>query len=289
MRIFTSWAQYKTMKITSVLIITLVVSISTACGQSVDNIVRKITDVNEVQYEHVGIAGQPSENYQNFEKLKEKADIPTLIQLTENKNPVVSCCASWALIDKGYSDLAAIFSKYLNSDKSVATFSGCIKSEDNLSSEFYHRFWNKTTDKKTNQILVQLDSLILYHDNPDWLLLTRALENRVYPKSYNQRIANLAFDKGYKEAIFYLSNWYKAEYIDQLRQALVKYLKNTKFKDVGTTPYYETVAELLKFNDEKIKETVIEKLKKDRHWEYDKEKFKFLLDQYYIYQSDLEK
>jgi hypothetical protein len=277
------------MKITSILIIALVVSISTACGQSLDNIVRKIADLNEVQYEHVGIAGQPSENYQNFEKLKEKADIPTLLELTENKNPVVSCYASWALIDKEYSDLATIFSKYLNSDKSVATFSGCIKSEDNLSSEFYHRFWNKTTDKRTNQTLVKLDSLILYNDNPYWLLLTRTLENRVYPKSYNQRIAILAFDKGYKEAIFYLSNWYKAEYNDQLRHALVKYLKNTNFKDVGTTPYYETVAELLKFNDEKIKETVIEKLKKDRHWEYDKEKFKFLLDQYYIYQSDFKK
>jgi len=165
------------MKITSILIITLVVSISTACGQSVDNIVRKIADVNEVQYEHVGIAGQPSENY---EILKEKADIPTLLELTENKNPVVSCYASWALIEKEYSDLATIFSKYLNSDKSVATFSGCIKSEDNLSSEFYHRFWNKTTDKRTNQTLVKLDSLILYNNNPYWLLLTRALENCIF-------------------------------------------------------------------------------------------------------------
>lgn len=277
------------MKITSVFIITLIVSITTACGQTVDKIVQEIAKINEVQSEHVGFAGQPSENYQNFEKLKEKADIPTLLQLTENKNPVVSCYASWALIDKEYSDLATIFTKYLNSNKSVATFSGCIKSEDNLSSEFYHRLWNKTTDKKTNQTLVILDSLIIYHDNPDWLLLTRALENRVYPKSYNQRIATLAFDKGYKEAIFYLSNWYKAEYNDQLRQALVKYLKNTEFKDVGTTPYYETVTELLKFNDDNIQEIVIEKLKNDRHWEFDKEKFKFLLDQYYIYQSDLEK
>lgn len=97
------------MKLISVLIITLVVSISTVFGQSVDNIVRKIADVNEVQYEHVGIAGQPSENYQNFEKLKEKADIPTLLQLIENKNPVVSCYASWALIDNEYSDLATVF------------------------------------------------------------------------------------------------------------------------------------------------------------------------------------
>lgn len=277
------------MKISSVLIFTLVVSITTAYGQTVNKIVRKIAKINEVQSEHVGFVGQPSENYQNFKKLKEKADIQTLLQLTENKNPVVSCYASWGLIDKEYSDLAAIFSKYLNSDKSVATFSGCIKSEDNLSSEFYHRFWNKITDKKTNQTLIKLDSLIIYHDKPYWILLTRALENRVHPKSYNPRIATLAFDKRYKEAIFYLSNWYKAQNNDPHRQALVKYLISTNFKDVGTTPYYESVAELLKFNDENLKEIVIEKLKNDRHWENDKQKFIFLLDQYYIYQSDLEK
>lgn len=52
------------MKIASVLIFTLFVSFTTVCGQAVDNIVRKIAKINEAQSEHVGRAGQKSENYQ---------------------------------------------------------------------------------------------------------------------------------------------------------------------------------------------------------------------------------
>ncbi|MGB3181004.1 MAG: hypothetical protein WBB45_06420 [Cyclobacteriaceae bacterium] len=77
-------------------------------------------------------------------------------------------------------------------DKKVKTISGCIKPEDYLSSEFYHRFWGKTEDKRMNPALLKPDSLIIYHRKPNWLLPTRALENRVYPKTFNQRIAILA-------------------------------------------------------------------------------------------------
>jgi hypothetical protein len=275
------------MRNTLAFIITFIVCITSACGQTIANIVDKISEINEVQSEHVGVAGQPSENYMNFEKLKEIASINTLIKLTEHKNPVVSCYASWGLIDKGYTELPSIFSKYLNSEEKVVTLNGCIISEDELSSEFYHRFWNKTIDKKLNLTLQKLDSLILYDSEPNWLLLKRALENRVYQKQYRRRITSLAFVQGYEDAIFYLSNWHKAEYRQDIQTALLKNLKNNNFKDAGTTAYFKTVAELLKFNDDDIKEIVVKKLRKDRHWEYEKEKFKFLLDQYYIYQSDL--
>jgi hypothetical protein len=277
------------MKKTSVFIIALIVSVGTICGQTLEEIVAQIAEINEVQFMNVGYAGVFSDNYSNFEQLKEKADLQALIKLTNHENPVVGCYAGWGLIDKGYSDLGSIFSGFLNSGKRVTTFSGCIKSTSSLSDVFYHRFWNDTDDKETNTTLQKLDSLIIYHDKPCWLLLSRALENRVYEKSYNHRISTLAFDQGYREAIFYLSNWYKAEYKNELRKALIKYLKNTNFENVGTTPYYQTVEELLKFNEEEIREMVIKKLKKDRHWENAQERFKFLLDDYYIYQLDLEK
>ncbi|MFT4876172.1 MAG: hypothetical protein ACI8ZQ_001629 [Bacteroidia bacterium] len=277
------------MKFSTSLIIVFIASITSSCGQTVDETVKEIAAINEVQSEHIGYSGQLSDNYMNFEILKKNADTKTLLNLIDHKNSVVSCYASWALIDQDYLDLPSIFSKYLYSDKTINTFSGCIKSEDNLSSEFYHRFWNKTDNKETNKSLITIDSLIIYHNQPNWLLLLRALENRAYPKTYNERIATLAFEKGYKEAISYLSNWYKAEYKEEIRKALLKYLKKTNFTDIGTIPYYDTVADLLKFNDNEIKQIVIKKLKTDRHWEYDKEKFKFLLDEYYIYQSDLEK
>lgn len=259
------------------------------CGQNIDSIVSKIAKIDEVQYEFIGLAGKASENYSNFLNLKKNTDNETLLKLIDHKNPVVSCYAGWALIDKDYQNLPSIFSKFLKSDKSVRTFSGCIISENNLSSEFYHRIWGKTEDKKSNQLLETLDSLIIYSNNPDWLLLTRALENRVHPKEYNNQIANLAFKENYKEAIIYFSNWYKAEYKEQIQKALLKYLKRTNFRSVGTSAYYNIVDELLKFNDNEITDLVIEKLKKDRHWEYSKDKFKYLLEEYNIYESDLKK
>lgn len=273
------------MKLISILLCLFLV-LTTACAQELEDLIAEIEKTNEVQYEHIGFAGEESEQYKNFETLKRNADLATLLQLLEHENPVVSCYAGWALIDQAYSDLPSIFAQYLKADRSVMTFSGCIKSRDSLSNEFYHRYWNKTTNKKTDPVLQSLDSLILYQDQPDWLLLTRALENRVYEKTYNSRIAYLAFEQGYREAIFYLSNWYKAEYLEAIRSALLRYLQETNFIKVGTSAYYETVAELLKFKEEELQALVIEKLRADRHWEHDQERFRFLFDQYSIYESD---
>ena len=272
------------MKIYSIFITSLIISITSVYGQSVKQIVNKISKIDEVQYEHVGIAGILSENYINFENLKKKADIDTLLKLSENENNVISCYAIWGLIDKKYSDILSILAKYINSDKKVKTFNGCIKSEDNLSNEVYNRFWNKTTNKVENKTLMSLDSLIIYNNKPYSFLLSRALKNRVYPKIYNQRIAVLAFDKENKDAIFYLSNWYKAEYINQIREALIKYLNNTDFKNIGINTYYETINELLKFNDDKLVTIILEKLNKDKSWKPAEEKFKFLLYHYSIYE-----
>ncbi len=90
------------------------------------------------------------------------------------------------------------------------------------------------------------------------------------------------------EAIFYLCNWYKAEYVNELKKSLVQYLKKTNFKDTGTTDYYKTVEKLFKFNDPEIRKIVIAKMKKDQFWENEKERFKYLLEDNYIYNIDTE-
>ena len=253
-------------------------------------IVDKIAEINELQHEHVGYAGAESENYKNFEQLKDVASVKELVQLTDNKNATVACYAGWALADKTYLDLATILNKFIMNDKQVATFSGCIKSQDNISSILYHRYWNNVdeTQKSSDIILIKLDSIVLYSENPDWLLLKRALGNRIYQEPYKSQIVILAFDKGHRDAIFYLSNWHKAEYVDRIKVALVKYLKKTDFKSTGTTDYYKTVEELFKFKDPEIKKEIITKMKEDRHWENKKERFKFLLSDYYIYNIDNE-
>ncbi|OYU96547.1 MAG: hypothetical protein CFE21_09185 [Bacteroidetes bacterium B1(2017)] len=258
--------------------------------QKLKTIVDKISKINEVQQEHVGFGGSESENFKNFKQLKEIATTGELVLLTGNKNATVACYASWALADKSCPDLSVIFKKFIMQDRQVETFSGCIKSQDNISSELYHRYWNYIDDTKkpTDKILIQLDSIILFSQNPYWLLMTRAMENRVYQEPYKRQIAILAFQQGNRDAIYYLCNWHKAEYADKIKTALVQYLNKTAFKNTGTTDYYRTIEELFKFKDPQIRKLIISKMKKDRHWEMEKERFKYLLEDNNIYNIESE-
>jgi hypothetical protein len=276
-----------------ILLATLVFGVNLSFGQTkkLTVIVEKIANINEIQEEHVGFAGTESENYKNFKQLKEIATTDELVQLTDNKNATVACYASWALADRAYPDLKTIFQKFTLQDRQVATFSGCIKSKDNISSELYHRYWNSVDISKRleDKILLELDSIVIFSKNPYWLLLNRAMENRVYVEPYyKSQISILAFEQGQREAILYLCNWHKAEYADKIKTALVKYLNETEFKNTGTTDYYKTIEELFKFNDPEIRKAIIAKMKKDRHWEMEKERFKYLFSENYIYNIDSE-
>lgn len=277
---------------TNIIFLTTLLSANVLLGQSqkLTTIVVKIAKINEVQQEHVGFGGSESENYKNYIQLKNIATTDELVQLTDHKNATVACYASWALADKVYPDLKMIFQKFILHDRQVGTFSGCIKSKDNISGELYHRYWNSVniSKRKTDKILLELDSIVIFNKNPYWLLLNRALENRVYVEPYKMQISNLAFKQGQIGAVFYLCNWHKAEFADKIKSALVKYLNETEFKNTGTTDYYKTVEELFKFNDSEIRKAIIAKMKKDRHWEMEKERFKYLLSDNYIYNIDSE-
>jgi hypothetical protein len=279
-------------RLTNIIFLTALLGANISFGQSkkLTAIVDKIAKINEVQQEHVGYGGSESENYKNFKQLKDIATTEELVRLTDHKNATVACYASWALADNVYPDLKTIFQKFILQDKQVETFSGCIKSQDNISSELYHRYWNNVNISKrpNDKILLGLDSIVIFSKLPYWLLLNRAMENRVYGEPYKTQISILAFEQGQREAIFYLCNWHKAEYADKIKASLVKYLNETEFKNTGTTDYYKTVEELFKFNDLEIRKAIIAKMKKDRHWEMEKGRFKYLLSDNYIYDIDSE-
>jgi hypothetical protein len=264
------------------------------CGfsfsQSVDEIVKRFIATNEVQYEHIGFGSTKSKLYQDYLTFTKIADNNELIKLTKHNNSVVRCYAGWALIDRKYSRLDSIYQFFLNNDAEVSTYSIDIKDKDKISTEFYHRYWNSLDfkHKAADSVLFKLDSLTLYNSNSDWLLILRALENRIYPKSYSKQIEYLAFEKNNRQAIFYLSNWYKADYVEKLKPALIKYLQTTDFENVGVTQYYQVIEELLKFKDEEIERIIVEKLRKDKHWEFERQRFVNLLHDNSIYESDLQ-
>ena len=48
------------------------------------------------------------------------------------------------------------------------------------------------------------------------------------------------------------------------------------------------IEELLKYNDEEIEQIIVEKLRKDKHWEFERQRFVNLLHDNSIYESDLQ-
>lgn len=257
--------------------------------KSVEEIVVRFIAANEVQYEHIGMGSTQSKLYQDFLILKKIARTDELTSLSKHPDAVVRCYAGWALIDRKYSRLDNIYLSFLNRDTEIFQYSVDVVSPSTVAVEFYHRYWNSLEykEKATDPLLLKLDSLTLYNEKAHWGLILRAMENRVYPRSYHKQIEYLAFDKRDIHAIYYLSNWYKAEYIDRLKPALAAYLQNTDFEDVGVDYYYKIVEQLLMFRDEGIKKIVIEKLKKDKFWKHDTQHFLDLLMNYNIFESDV--
>jgi len=279
----------------TLIIIFLILLSFTTYGQDIEAIINNIEEINIYHSELRKSLGVRHDNYLNYELLRDNATTQKLIELVYHSNPVVSCYAGLALIEKDYTELDRIFLYYLDSRTSVPT--GTQRS-DPVSNIFYYAYIQDVTDKKSDIQLFKIDSIIIYHQNSFWSLYKRALENRVYPVSFNDQISDLAFNSDYtlnianRYAVFYLSNWYRAEYAKEIKIVLVNYLEQDNIKDNGgTAQYYEVVSELIKFNDEEIKQIVSKKLISDTSWTFRtfKERFKLLIEEnnLFQYQYDL--
>ncbi len=234
-------------------------------SQDMSELVDKIAEVNEVQDARISYFGSPSEQYQRFELLKSKATIKELVDLTNHKNKVVACYAGWGLIDKEYGHLDQLLNKFLKNDHKVSTFSGCLKGSDPISSEFYHRYWNKLRLESSNEEkafqndeqLLKMDSLILFKKNVYWLILDRALHNRKYPDFYLSQIKLLAFKKKNLNAIEYIYKYCLEGNEKSIQNALTKYLGRKK---VWPSDYEVIFDILLSFKDEDLTRVVLNEL-----------------------------
>ncbi|MBC8754206.1 hypothetical protein H2O64_05950 [Kordia sp. YSTF-M3] len=236
----------------------------TSCSQDVDKLVSEISDKNIVEYEHVGIGGWTGQNYLKFKELSQKANSNQLIQLLTHENPVVVCYASWALIEQEYEDLPKIFETLIKDGRIVETYSGCLLNKDKLSSEFYHRYWNLVNMKNAkDEVLFELDKIIIASENPNKSLLGRALENRMYDDDLKETIYTLGFKKDYIDAIFYLCNWHRSVYSDELQSFIINELKTTKFKGRNSSTYYKLLDELIKFNNKDLHDFIVDKYRSD--------------------------
>lgn len=200
-------------------------------------------------------------NFENFKELKSLASTKDLVLLTKNKNNVVALYSAIALSEANYSDIHKVFLDFLKNRKSkVETQNGCVISKEIIAVAFYKNYL--FSEKKEEKLLRKLDSLVLYNTSEEELL-RYAFKNRLYPSHFKKQIEKLAFVDKSKDAIIYLSNWYKADYNQKL-QLEFKSLLN---KDSLNYYQFETyIRELVRFNNISNNDFIKKTLKKDTVW-----------------------
>ena len=200
-------------------------------------------------------------NFENFKELKSLASTKDLVLLTKNKNNVVALYSAIALSEANYSDIDKVFLDFLKNRKSkVETQNGCVIGEEIIAVAFYKNYL--FSEKKEEKLLRKLDSLVLYNTSEEELL-RYAFKNRLYPSHFKKQIEKLAFVDKNKDAIIYLSNWYKADYNQKL-QLEFKSLLN---KDSLNYYQFETyIRELVRFNNISNNDFILKTLKKDTVW-----------------------
>ena len=133
-----------------------------------------------------------------------------------------------------------------------------------------------------------MDSLILYNNNSDWLLIMWALNNRHYLDRFNDRIKYLAFTKLNLDAIKYIKKWNNSANDATIKNAMINYFSKTNFSNVGIDVYLDVMKEILTYNDHKVNNIIIEKLKKDTFWHPFEDDFLYVLKPYGITKKDIE-
>lgn len=217
----------------------------------IKSLVQKIEKYNELESEHVGIAGVTTDQYRNFEKLRDKANTDELIELLKHKNSVVKGYTSWALADKMYPKLADILTEFLRTGETATTQHGCIVSEGDLATEFYNRvfyqhFHNKLSLNDSlffQSQIQQLDSVILYGEKDSYLLSNALSNNNGNLKNYD-RIRHLAFNDKNSNAIQALAIYQRKEDIDDFKK-----LKEQAFVSIAKFPDNDFWEFLLSFKE----------------------------------------
>jgi len=211
----------------------LLITVLISC-QNVDSLVEQIADKNSVQCQSIGFVGSQSKVYKIFENLKSKASEEELLKLIKHDNSAVVGYSAYALIDRGLIEPSELLEQFFNEKEGVSTFCGCLMINETLSSLIYHRNWRKRAqsdvDLKEYKVddskeLLKMDSIILYAENPEHILLNRAFENRIYSDQYKIQIEELAFNKEDFYALKYVFNNLLNRNEKRLRVALNNVLK----------------------------------------------------------------
>lgn len=237
--------------------------------------VKKISSFN---YFDTGVLGHQNPNieyatpFSEFEKLKKKATIKEIYQLTFNKNPVVSLY-SYIDVAESIPKLTPLFySRLLNLKKEIYSQNGCIIGDLPPSQIFYDEYLkNVNEDKQAKDLILRkLDSISIYGNNTTTYVLNQALRHRVYPEYFHNRLEELAFAKQNPFVLLYLTKHFREQYKDRLQKSIISYLEKTNDDSYEDFSKNSLILELMKFknpDNKKLLEKLLENnfILKDDH------------------------
>lgn len=226
--------------------------------------VRKISLFN---YFDTGVIGHQNSNikhvtpFSEFQKLKQKATIKEIYQLTFNKNLVVSLYSYQAVAEKIPELTPVFYSQLLNIKKEIYSENGCLVG-DLYPSEIFYNEYLKSIDENhttTDLILRKLDSISIYNKNTTKYVLNQALRHRVYPEYFQNRLEELAFRKENPYVLLYLNKNFRERYKPRLQESIISFLEKTNNKNYQDYSKNSLIVELMKFKNPDNKQ-LIEKL-----------------------------
>lgn len=133
---------------------------------TLNELIEAIAKGNTVDGPHIGMGSWKSEQYINYQKLRSKASIEELIELTDNNNSAVRCYAFQALASRKYDKVFSILLKHLKDTLQVETRGGCTNWYYLVGDYFINvvrpdYFIDSSTYKLNNAEKLELDSILL--------------------------------------------------------------------------------------------------------------------------------
>lgn len=287
------------------LLLTLLIAISTSYGQTKEELINAIIKVNSLD-DWDGIIDRPfpgqienniekakisSNNYYNFNKLKEIISREELINLTSHKNQVLRLYAIKELIEKNdiAFDLKKIIVEEIKNKKYINVHSGCIISQELSYSILYHAYWNQVrinardigteNNEKKEEVAMQKaveNDKLLKEINVEIIKLDKDIYWLIYERIFACGKFNDNLKHNIVELLFKFNNSYAFEYLkknypdeaEKISEDYFKiYFEKQKFKTENHIYYlYNFTEYAFVNNNKKMIEKIITKLRTTKSW-----------------------
>lgn len=199
-------------------------------SEQTNELLKDIIKINIVMGSMIGEGAYRHEQYDNFIKLKEKATINELKELTNHPNTTVRSYAFWALSYDFSVDIFPIVLDHIKDVELVETQFGCIRDNELVGDFLINVVTTDDIDKKTQKLSPAqktiLDNILIYSPN---ILKNKAtaMNSIELAENFYNRIRELVIKEKNQEALVVLAKYKKEQDIDIILKNIadIKYNK----------------------------------------------------------------